>query len=141
MKLYEILFIVHPNYEEARLTKVVDNVKEKITNNGGTIIDVSEMGKKKLAYKIENHRYGNYILIHFESEPQFISEFKKWLKIQTQILAKIIVRIEKKDLENDVQKENIEEKKVVSENVEVEEKIQENEDIQDESAEENEVAK
>ncbi len=137
MKLYEILFIVHPNYEEARLTKVVDNVKEKITNNGGTIIDVSEMGKKKLAYKIENHRYGNYILIHFESEPQFISEFKKWLKIQTQILARIIVRIEKKDLENDDKKENVEEKKVVSEKVEVE--IEE--DIQDESAEENEVAK
>jgi small subunit ribosomal protein S6 len=71
LKLYEILFIVHPNYEENRMTKIVDNVKEKITNNGGTIINVDEMGKKKLAYKIDNQKYGSYILIRFESEPQF----------------------------------------------------------------------
>ncbi|MEA1987336.1 MAG: 30S ribosomal protein S6 [Candidatus Marinimicrobia bacterium] len=99
MKLYEILFVVHPNYEESRLTKIIDNVKEKITNNNGNIINVDDMGKKKLAYKIDNHRYGTYILIHFESEPQFISEFKKWLQIQTQILTKIIVSVDKEDIE------------------------------------------
>ena len=121
MKLYEILFIVHPNYEESRLTKIVDNVKGKIINNGGTIIDVTEIGKKKLAYKIENQRYGSYVLIHFESKPQFILEFKKWLKIQTQILARIIVKLDKKDLVEKYKKDSIEEKRVATKQIMVEE--------------------
>ncbi|MDA3870724.1 MAG: 30S ribosomal protein S6 [Candidatus Marinimicrobia bacterium] len=148
MKLYEILFIVHPNYEENRMTKIVDNVKEKITNNGGTIINVDEMGKKKLAYKIDNQKYGSYILIHFESEPQFIAEFKNWLKIQSQILARIIVKLDKIDSKEENKKDNIEEKKeVVSDEVENEdnkdnkfddedvEDVEDVKDVEDESTE------
>ena len=132
MKLYEILFIVHPNYEENRMTKIVDNVKEKITNNGGTIINVDEMGKKKLAYKINKQGYGSYILIHFESEPQFIAEFKKWLKIQTQILARIIVKLDKIDLKEENKKYNIEEKKeILSDEVENEDNKFDVEDVED----------
>ncbi len=138
MKLYEILFIVHPNYEENRMTKIVDNVKEKITNNGGTIINVDEMGKKKLAYKINKQRYGSYILIHFESEPQFIAEFKKWLKIQTQILARIIVKLDKIDLKEENKKE------ILSDEVENEDNkfdVEDDEDVEnveDESTGQNE---
>lgn len=138
MKQYEILFIVHPNYEDNRITKIVNNVKEKITNNGGSIINVDEMGKKKLAYKINNQRYGSYVLINFESEPQFIAEFKKWLKIQSQILAKLIVKLDNKDLKEDNKKDikEEEEKTVVSDEIEKEEEVAEDKKSDDENIEE-----
>lgn len=134
MKQYEILFIVHPNYEDNRITKIVNNVKEKITNNGGSIINVDEMGKKKLAYKINNQRYGSYVLINFESEPQFIAEFKKWLKIQSQILAKLIVKLDNKDLKEDNKKDikEEEEKTAVSDEIEKEEEVVEEEVVEEE---------
>ncbi|MEA3501004.1 MAG: 30S ribosomal protein S6 [Candidatus Marinimicrobia bacterium] len=138
MKQYEILFIVHPNYEDNRITKIVNNVKEKITNNGGSIINVDEMGKKKLAYKINNQRYGSYVLINFESEPQFIAEFKKWLKIQSQILAKLIVKLDNKDLKEDNKKgiKEEEEKTAVSDEIEKEEEVAEDKKSDDENIEE-----
>ncbi len=136
MKLYEILFIVHPNYEENRMTKIVNNVKEKITKNGGSIIDVEEMGKKKLAYQINNQRYGSYILVHFELEPQFISEFKKWLKIQSQILANLIVKLDKKDLKEDIKEEK--EKTVAPDEIEKEDNKSDDENIEEESTYPNE---
>jgi len=96
LRYYEALFIVHPNYEQDRLISAVDTVENEILKRGGKMINKIDWGKRRLAYPIDKQKYGNYILFHFESEPGILSEFTRWMEIQSSILSQIIVKLEEK---------------------------------------------
>lgn len=97
MRYYENLFIVDPNFEQDRLSNLINDVKEEITQNGGSILSVDNWGKKKLAYPIEKHKYGNYVLIQFETENnRLVKTLENWMELADGILAKITVRLNKK---------------------------------------------
>jgi small subunit ribosomal protein S6 len=95
LRHYETLFIVHPNYEQDGLRKVIDSVTQKIKEFNGNVLNVDDWGKRKLAYAIEKQKFGNYVLITFEGEGSSITPLKKWMELQTPILAHMVVRLEK----------------------------------------------
>ncbi len=96
MRYYETLFIVHPNYEQDRLDSVIKTVEAHISDIGGHVLAVDDWGKRRLAYPIEKQKSGNYVLIYFEAEPSAVVELQKWLELQTQILAQLIVKLDEK---------------------------------------------
>jgi small subunit ribosomal protein S6 len=103
LRYYENLFIVDPNFDQDRLSDLISVAKEEITQNGGNIISVDSWGKKKLAYPIEKHKYGNYILIQFETENhKLVKALENWMELKNEILAKITVRLDKKPEEEPV---------------------------------------
>ncbi len=91
-----MLFIIHPNYEQDRLNTVVSAVKKEISDKGGKILKVDDWGKRKLAYLINKQRYGSYILMYFEVDPEIIQEIYAWMEIQSQVLHQMIIRLEEK---------------------------------------------
>ncbi len=91
-----MLFIVHPNYEQDRLDTVVNAVKKEISDKGGKVLKVDDWGKRKLAYLINKQRYGSYILMYFEVDPEIIQELYAWMEIQSQVLHQMIIRLEEK---------------------------------------------
>lgn len=94
MRYYEMLFIVHPNYEQDRLDSVIETVKKEITDKEGKILKTDNWGKRKLAYLIDKQRYGSYVLMYFEADPAVIDEIHTWMEIQHQILHQMIIRLE-----------------------------------------------
>ena len=53
-------------------------------------------GKKRLAYPIDDHKYGNYIIIHFESEERkFLINFGMVLKLNESVMLYQTVRLNK----------------------------------------------
>jgi len=96
LRYYEMLFIVHPNYEQDRLDAVISAVQKEITSNGGTLLKTDNWGKRKLAYLINKQRYGSYVLMYFESDPSMIQGLHEWMEIQAQVLHQIIIRLEEK---------------------------------------------
>lgn len=72
MRYYETLYIVNPNYEQERLTDVIETVAEEVKKSSVKIIEQIVWGKKRLAYRIQNHKYGTFILLKLETEnPNF----------------------------------------------------------------------
>ena len=96
MRYYEMLFIVHSNYEQDRLDAVISSVHKEITAKGGTILKTDNWGKRKLAYLINKQRYGLYILLYFETDPSMIQGLQEWMEIQAQVLHQMIIRLEEK---------------------------------------------
>lgn len=94
MRYYEMLFIVHPNYEQDQLDAIVNAVKKEITAKNGKILKVDNWGKRKLAYLINKQRYGSYVLMYFEAEPAAIKDLYEWMEIQSQILHQLVIRLE-----------------------------------------------
>jgi len=96
MRYYETMYIVNPSLEEGQLNKIIETLNEEFEKNKVKVINHYVWGKKRLAYPIQNHRYGNYIIIHFESEEQkFLIDFGMFLKLNESVMRYQTVRLNK----------------------------------------------
>ena len=67
MNKYELALVVNAKIEDEARNKVLEDVKGLVTRFGGTITDVEEWGKKKLAYEIQKMSEGFYYFIRIYS--------------------------------------------------------------------------
>ncbi|MFQ6617184.1 MAG: 30S ribosomal protein S6 [Fidelibacterota bacterium] len=93
---YETLFIVDPTLEQENVTKIVNDVKEYVKRNGGEIVNSESWGKRKLAYQIEKHKYGHYILLQYSSPGSLIHRLEERFELNEKILSYMTVRLKKK---------------------------------------------
>ena len=97
MRYYESLYIVNPNYEQSRLDEIIKTVSDKITEYGFKTINHFVWGKKRLAYNIQQHKYGTYVLLHFETEGSMnLDQFERFMVIQKTILRNQTVLLDDK---------------------------------------------
>ena len=68
MNKYELAVVVSAKIEDEERTAVVDRCKALIERFGGTITNVDDWGKKRLAYEIQKMREGFYYFIQFDAE-------------------------------------------------------------------------
>ena len=94
MNKYETVIIVDPNTEAEVVERITNDVKEIITNSGGTIDKVDNWGKKRLAYEVQGNRDGIYVLINFESDPNLIQSLARSYGLTEQIIKYMTVRAE-----------------------------------------------
>ncbi len=85
-KKYEALYIVPANLTDPEVQAIADRYKEVVEKNGGTVESAKKWDKRKLAYEIEGHREGNYILMHFESSSQVPQELSRLLRINDDVI-------------------------------------------------------
>jgi len=87
MRYYESLYIVNPNYEQERLDEVMQMVADKMGEYGFSIINHRVWGKKRLAYSIQKHKYGSFILLQYETElAENLDRFERFMILQKPIL-------------------------------------------------------
>jgi small subunit ribosomal protein S6 len=94
MRIYENLFIVKPDATEEEIDHLVDQMSKNVTAAGGTIDKVDKWGKRRLAYRIEKHREGSYVLMQFSAEPAIVREFERRLRVQDSVIKFLTVRID-----------------------------------------------
>mgnify|MGYP001097073270 FL=1 len=63
MNKYELTLIVNAKIEDDARAATVEKAKEYITRFGGTVTEVEDWGKKRLAYEIQKMREGFYYFI------------------------------------------------------------------------------
>jgi len=96
MRYYETMYIVDPSFEEGRLNKIIETLNDEFEKNKVKVINHYVWGKKRLAYPIHDHKYGNYIIIHFESEElNFLINFGMFLKLNEAVMRYQTVRLNK----------------------------------------------
>ena len=87
MRYYESLYIVNPNFEQSRIDEVIKSVSDKCGDYKFKIINHHTCGKKRLAYSIQKHKYGSFILLHFASETaDKLKEFDRFMYLNKDIL-------------------------------------------------------
>mgnify|MGYP001215174970 CR=1 FL=1 len=97
MRYYESLYIVNPNFEQGKLEEVMKTVTETISEYGFKTINHFVWGKKRLAYNIQEHKYGSYVLLHFETEStENLDNFERFMVLQKPILRNQTVALEEK---------------------------------------------
>ena len=90
---YEVMYIINPNLSEEvseeETAAVVEKFKALVEANG-TLDEIEEMGKRKLAYEINYISEGYYVLMKFTSAPEFPAELDRILGITDGILRRLI---------------------------------------------------
>lgn len=86
---YELMYIIDPAQGEEGVAALVEKFKSLIEANG-TLEELEEMGKRKLAYEINYISEGYYVLIKFTSAPELPKEIDRVLGITDGILRSLI---------------------------------------------------
>ena len=92
MNKYELCVVVSAKLEDDARAELVDRVKELIARFEGTVTDVDDWGKKRLAYEIEKMHEAFYYFIHFESESGTPAQIEGRLRIMDGVLRYLCVR-------------------------------------------------
>ena len=95
---YEVTYILRPGLEEAEVETRANAVAEIVKGQGGEIVNVEKLGRKRLAYEIDDVREGNYVVMQFKSLPATSKELERQLKLHEDVLRALVVRLDKKML-------------------------------------------
>ena len=86
---YECMYILNPNLSEEDTAALVEKFKTLVENNG-TLDEMQEMGKRKLAYEINYLSEGYYVLVKFSSGPAFPAELDRIMGITDGVIRSLI---------------------------------------------------
>lgn len=90
---YETLFIVDAQLSEDDTKALVEKFTGLIAANG-TVDEVNEWGKRRLAYPINDQNEGYYVLVNFTSNSEFPNELERIFGITDGIVRSIVIRRE-----------------------------------------------
>ena len=96
MNKYELAVVVSAKIEDEERAAVVDKCKALIERFGGTITNVDDWGKKRLAYEIQKMNEGFYYFIQFEAESSAPAEIESRIRIMDNVLRYLVVKNETK---------------------------------------------
>ena len=88
---YETLFIIDAQLSEEAIKALIEKFTSLIASNG-TLGEISEWGKRRLAYPINDKNDGYYVLVNFKSEGSFTAELERLFGINENILRSIVIR-------------------------------------------------
>lgn len=88
---YETIFIIDATLTEEEITAAKDKFTALIAANG-TVNNIDEWGKRRLAYEINDKTEGYYVLVDFTADGEFPKELDRQYRINDSILRTIIIR-------------------------------------------------
>ena len=94
MNKYELAVIVNAKIEDDERAATVDKVKGYIERFGGTVTEVDEWGKKKLAYDIQKMSEAYYYFIRFDGDASVPYEVENNVRIMENVIRYLCVRQE-----------------------------------------------
>jgi len=92
MSKYELALVVNAKIEDDARAAVVEKAKDYIIRAGGTVTNVDDWGRKKLAYEIQKMDEGFYYFIQFDAETDAPAKLETDVRIMDNVLRFLIVK-------------------------------------------------
>ncbi len=94
MNKYELAVVLNVKLEDEERAATIEQVKEYITRFGGTVTEVNEWGKKRLAYEVQKMKEAYYYFIQFESDAACPAEVESSIRLMENVIRFLCVRKE-----------------------------------------------
>ena len=92
MNKYELTVVLSAKIEDEDRAAVIEKVKAQIERFGGTVTEVDEWGKRRLAYEIQKMREGFYYFVRFDADASCPAEVEKRVRIMDNVIRYLCVR-------------------------------------------------
>lgn len=94
-RLYDLIFICRPATPEEEIDKLIATVEQVTSERGGKVEKIEKWGTRKLAYRINRHREGNYVLaVLHATRGDMIHELERRLKVSDAVIKYQTVRLD-----------------------------------------------
>ena len=90
MKHYEIVFLVHPDQSD-QTQSVLNKFSSIVTESGGKVHRLENIGRRKLAYPIHDLFKASYALLNVECEKEAVSEIQSSFKFNDSIIRSLVL--------------------------------------------------
>ena len=91
-------------FDEDASGALMGKIEDLMTKQGVKVEKTEPWGKRRLAYNIQGHRDGNYILSYLKAEPTAISEMERRLRVTDGILRFLTVRMDEQQAKHERRK-------------------------------------
>ena len=92
MNKYELAVVLSVKLEDEERAAAIEKVTGYITRFGGTVTNIDEWGKKRLAYEIQKMKEAYYYFIQFESDTNCPNELEAHIRIMEPVIRYLCVR-------------------------------------------------
>ena len=92
MNKYELAIVVTAKIEDDQRAEVIEKCKALIERFGGTVTNVDDWGKKRLAYEVQKMKEGYYYFIAFDAESTVPAEIESRVRIMDNVIRYLVVR-------------------------------------------------
>lgn len=87
---YEIVAVLRPDLEADALEAAIGRIHQRVTEHGGTVKSTDRWGKRRLAYVIQKHRDGYYVLTVFSLDANQVARLRQTLRLQEDLLRFVV---------------------------------------------------
>lgn len=94
MRKYELMFIVDPNMPEEEIDQLNAQVETLVSDGGGQVESVEKLGRKRLAYEIQRHTDGFYMLLTVLADGNIVKEVERRFRVTDSVLRYLTVRVD-----------------------------------------------
>lgn len=93
-RVYEVMYIAEPETTNDDIAKLNEGIQKVIETEGGNVVKIDDMGRRKLAYEIKRKREGYYVLFEIEGSGKEIAEIERRFRVNDAIMRFITVRVD-----------------------------------------------
>jgi small subunit ribosomal protein S6 len=89
---YELVVILNPEIGDDALPDSLLRVEQAITSRGGEVVESNNWGRRRLAYPIQRHFEGSYIVSQIKLDPTLVPELEGTFRISEDVIRHMIIR-------------------------------------------------
>ena len=109
MQNYEIALIINPDLSKD-IDKFFASFEKLLSDNNFSISRLEDVGRRKLAYSIDDHNKGHYLFYFVEGTPENVSEIENKIKFNDMIIRHLFIKINNiPDFESDLKEDSVKE--------------------------------
>jgi small subunit ribosomal protein S6 len=88
---YDLGVVINPDVGDDQARAIVERITQTIATNGGQLVRVNAVGRRRLAYPIEHHRDGLYFFFDMSLPPEAASEVERSLHVNEDIMRHLML--------------------------------------------------
>lgn len=92
MQKYELMLLLNPNTTD-EVDDFIDSLKKLISDNKGDLLDTKLLGKRQLAYPINNMNYANYVHLDVKVEPETLDLLEEKFRFDQNVFRHLTVKL------------------------------------------------
>ncbi len=86
MRKYEVMLILPAEADDAVVNGVVERISKVIGESDGEVTNTDVWGRRRLAFEIDKHTEGVYIVVDITADPTSITELERVLHLADEVV-------------------------------------------------------
>jgi len=91
---YEVTYILRPTLEEEAIETKITQFSDVVAGLKGEVGAIERMGKRRLAYEIDDTREGFYVVMQFKSTADAAKELDRQMGLSEDVMRALLLKLD-----------------------------------------------